>query len=223
VKRFLICARYPADVGVVIPVLEDAGCKADLVFRKDGYKGASFDLSRHIGLIILGDGKRRADNKVYEPERLWVRAALESDKAVLGICHGAQLLADIGGGKLKGWPSETDAGLTRLKLTERGERDPVIGHVKGAQVAQCHLDTFEVPEGAVDLASSPNHKRPHSDAFRIGSNVYGPQFHPEPDATMLLGKGRHEWGLNVPDEVAAAVEQTGRKVLRAWVEIARGG
>jgi GMP synthase (glutamine-hydrolysing) len=99
----------------------------------------------------------------------------------------------------------------------------VIGHVKGAQVAQCHSDTFEVPEGAVDLASSPNHKRPHSDAFRIRRNVYGLQFHPEPDATMLLGKGKNEWGLRVAYEVAAGVEHTGRNVLRAWVEIARGG
>jgi GMP synthase-like glutamine amidotransferase len=104
-----------------------------------------------------------------------------------------------------------------LILTKEGEKDPVVSHVKGAQVAQWHSHTFGVPEGAVDLARSTNGKRPHSDAFRIGRNVYGLQFHPEPDAEALV---RDKWAADAPAEVTEAVEQTGRAILRAWVEIA---
>lgn len=217
--RFLVCARDPSDCGSVLPVIEEAGYEPDLTLRRDAYAGPPFDPARHAGLILLGDGKKSADNvKEYGPEMARVRAAFDAGRAVLGVCHGAQLIAAISGGRLHKWKDKSDAGLRNLALTADGEQDPVVRHLLGVRVAQYHDHTFDLPATAVDLARSANARRPHSDAFRIGRNVYGLQFHPEPTAAALVRDG---WDPDGPAaEVAAAAELAGRASLRAWVEVA---
>jgi len=215
--RFLLCAYNAEYTGLVLPVLKQASCTVDIACREDKYVSASFDPTRHIGLIILGSSKASADNEdEYGPEISWARSAIRSGRAVLGICHGAQLLAHVQGAKLHPWTSKSDSGLTRLTLTEDGVKDPVVRHVSLAQVPQWHCHTFDVPEGAVDLARSTNNKRSPSDAFRIGKAAYGLQFHPELTAEEFV---QEKWSRRpVAAEVLAATEKTGRAVLGAWVK-----
>ena len=113
--------------------------------------------------------------------------------------------------------SGTDRGLTRLELTKAGRTDPVARHLRGGPGAQWHSHIFELPDGAVDLARSLHGRRPHCDAFRIGRNVYGLQFHPEPEARALTRDG---WVSASVDGQTAVAERVGRAVLRAWVNIA---
>jgi len=220
----MVCAHSPDEVGLVKPVLENAGCVTDYVYRRtDGYRPAAFDKSSHVGLIILGDGVADADDESeYGTEMAWVCAAVKTGKAVLGICHGAQLLAHLYCGKLLTQPLLVkhlrEYGLRGLELTEDGEKDQVLCHVKEAQMPQWHDYRFEVPRVAVELARSTDSSRPHSEAFRIGRNVYGLQFHPEPTLQMLQRRGKDEWNLNQSEAVVS--ERTGRAVLSAWVEIA---
>jgi GMP synthase-like glutamine amidotransferase len=217
--RFLVCADTPDDVGLIPIVLEGAGCAMDLSWRNGGYGPVSFDPSRHIGLIILGtENNAHSNNKrVYGTEMSWVTNAVSRGTALLGICHGAQLLAHTRGASLHYGSSMADRGLTWLCVTPAGNHDPVVWHVMDAQVPQCHCDTFEVPEGAVDLAQSTNQNRPHSDAFRIGRNVYGLGFHPEPTVQMLM----NGWSRRrLPTQAWRLVEETGRVVLGAWVRVA---
>ena len=98
-RRFLICSYGPEYMGLVTGAMEAAGCSCDFVYRPRGRKKRypdSFDPMRHHALVILGDDQQHADHSRYEPEKDWVRAAIEQGSAVLGICHGAQLLS---------WPS----------------------------------------------------------------------------------------------------------------------
>jgi GMP synthase-like glutamine amidotransferase len=221
--KFLICARSHEDIGLFIPVLEKAGCEAHVTCREDGYKSGSFDSSQHVGLVVLGDDVADADNETeYGREMDWVCAAVKSGRAVLGICHGAQLLAHLYCGKLHRWESSADRGLAKLRLTPDGEVDPVVSPARETQIAQWHSHTFTVPRVALDLAHSANVERPHSDAFRIGRNVYGLQFHPEPNVEMLQKVGIDEWDVR-DYSVATAVEGTGRAILVAWVKVALQG
>ncbi len=211
-----ICATSGDDTGLVIPVLEKAGFAFVLTIRQGKYNAEPFEPLGHVGLIILGDGPKHADDETFAKERSWVRAALDREKAFLGICLGAQLLACEKGGELGKWPTLTDKGLAHLTLTKDGEEDPVLSCVtRGALVYQRHYDTFTVPKEGVNLANSSNRCRRHSDAFRIGRKAYGLQFHPEPTAKML----ERGWGLGrgVQAEDRVAVERTGKDVLSAWV------
>jgi GMP synthase-like glutamine amidotransferase len=215
----LVCAWSDADIGLVRPVVEEAACAVDVTFREDGYTAGGFDAATHAGLIILGDGQKHSDDEeCYGREMDWVRAAIDRGRAVLGICHGAQLLSHVRGGKLRYGKTLADKGLTRVMLMPEGLQDPVLRHAVGYQVAQGHYDTFTVPDGAVALASSTNEARPHPEAFRIGVNVYGLQFHPEPTTAMLF---RDKWCRCRPSaNEAASAEAAGRKMLEVWVGIA---
>ncbi|MEA5097858.1 MAG: type 1 glutamine amidotransferase, partial [Burkholderiaceae bacterium] len=98
---------------------------------------------------------------------------VERDKAVLGICLGAQLIANAFGAKVYpnrqkeiGWfPIENLADDTALF------RFPPL-----ATVFHWHGETFDLPSAAVRLARSAACE---NQAFQLGSKVIGLQFHLE--------------------------------------------
>ena len=213
----------------VCKVLEEAGCAPDhtWIMSTKKHLPVVFDKSRHIGLIILGGDRGHADQTdKYKTQMSWIRTALERGSAVLGICFGAQLLAQVDGPNLvrgcKCGPYKmADQGLTLLTLNEKEvAKDPLLRHIKSqTKVLQWHEDTFEAPRRAVELASSTNRDRPHCEAFRIGINAYGLQFHPDMQAPTV-----REWvGKDEPEDVLRVVEETGHRVLLAWAELARDG
>lgn len=113
-----------------------------------------------------------ADEKKYLPE------LVAEDVPVLGICLGAQLMADAFGGRTYKAP-DTEAGLHALTLTEAGEADPLMATITD-RVVVSHGDTFHLPPEAVLLANSDRYKH----AYRIGS-AFAVQFHPEAGADMI--------------------------------------
>jgi GMP synthase-like glutamine amidotransferase len=224
-----VCAFSRHDVGIIPDVLSEAGCDTDYTFRSYEYRDYDFrprvfNPARHAGLIILGEDRPFSadDDRVFGTEMYWVCVARQTGKAVLGICHGAQLVAHVCGGAVIQANTLADHGLIPVELTADGADDPVTQPVNGHPVAQWHYYTIDLPAETVNLANSQNVERPHSDAFRIGGNVYGLQFHPEPTAHSLSCDG---WAPHrqPPADEAEGVEQTGRAVLKAWIEIACGG
>ena len=129
-----------------------------------------------------------------------VRDAVERDLPVLGICLGAQLIAKALGGQVRRSP-EREIGWYRLDVTNAAGEDPLFGHLEASEhVFQWHGDTFDIPEGAVHLASTAGCS---NQAFRFGERVYGLQFHLEVDEPMI-----ERW-LNVPGHVAEIAETCG--------------
>jgi len=63
-----------------------------------------------------------------------------------------------------------------------------------------HHDTFDLPAGAVLLASSERY--PHQ-AFRVGTHAYGLQFHVEVDADITVRAG-HTIAHRVKDRLLAS-------------------
>jgi GMP synthase-like glutamine amidotransferase len=117
---------------------------------------------------------------------------------VLGVCLGAQMLAHVLGARV--YPGgNKEIGWYEVGITDEGMKDPLLSglSVDGktvAQVFQWHGDTFDLPRGAVRLASSelfPNQ------AFRYGKAVYALQFHIEVTPKIVRDWLTHEKGVDV--------------------------
>ena len=115
-------------------------------------------------------------------EIIFLQRAVKEEVPILGICLGAQLLARACGAKVIKAPVK-EIGWCRIILTEQGREDYLFTALpKEFDMFQWHEDTFEIPQGAVRLAGSgpcPNQ------AFRVGKNAYGLQFHAEVNPEMV--------------------------------------
>ncbi len=188
-RRFLVVTAHAEDLGLFPAMFERFGCPFDSVLR-NGAEGERFDPERHAGLVLLGDDRSHSDDaSTYGREMEDVKVAMAAGRGVLGICHGAQLLAHVCGARLHRGTTKADSGLVPVTLTEFGVDDPVVRAVRGANTAQWHFDTFDLPDGAVPLAYSNSRTRPHVDAFQLGDSVYGLGFHPEVTAARLVRDG----------------------------------
>lgn len=134
-------------------------------------------LASATGLISLGGPMSVNDPLPWlRREEHYIREAIARAIPVLGICLGAQLLAKTLGAKVCPMQHK-EIGWFPVRLTEAGQNDPVLG-ASGRERFwfQWHGETFDLPHGAELLAKSDlcSHQ-----AFRMGTNLYGVQFHPE--------------------------------------------
>ena len=131
------------------------------------------------GLILMGGpmGVYEQDRNPFLREEIClIEGALKEQKPILGICLGSQLLASALGGEVtKG--KKKEIGWYPVSLTEAAMTDPLWTEIKSPFIA-CHWhgDIFNLPQGAVCLASS---ELTACQAFRYGRNAYGFLFHME--------------------------------------------
>jgi GMP synthase (glutamine-hydrolysing) len=144
---------------------------------------------------------------VYEEDRLpWLAAekqliatAVRSGLPYWGVCLGAQLLAASLGARVAPGPVR-ELGVMDVKLTAAASKDPVFGGLpQRFPTLQWHGDTYELPEGAVQLARSDQIEQ---QAFALGS-AYALQFHLEVD-----GKLADTW-MDIPEYVTELEELDG--------------
>jgi GMP synthase-like glutamine amidotransferase len=138
-----------------------------------------------------------ADHPWLVEERRVIGDAVSAGLPFFGACLGSQLLAaSLGGSVYTG--ATPEVGVLDVELTEAGRDDPVLGELpRSFPTLQWHSDSFELPPGAVSLASSPAYA---NQAFRVGETAYAVQFHLEVTSGMAA-----EWA-SVPD-YARALEQ----------------
>ena len=88
-------------------------------------------------------------------ERNFISEAIQSEKPVLGICLGAQMIARALGAPVYPGPQK-EIGWYQIQLTEAGRRDPIFQGINelNPEVFQWHGDTFDLPRGATLLASA---------------------------------------------------------------------
>ncbi len=149
-------------------------------------------------LIVLGGPIGAYENGTYPflaEETQFIAQRLAAHRPTLGICLGAQLIARAAGARV--YPSGVkEIGFGPITLTDAGhasflapfEHDPITLH--------WHGDTFDLPEGATLLASTDLCV---NQAFAIGKNIVGFQFHPE-----ARGPGFERWLIGHAVELAAA-------------------
>jgi len=144
-------------------------------------------------LIVMG-----GPMNVYEydkhrwlrPEREAIRAAINAGKRVLGICLGAQLIADVLGGQVAR-NRNAEIGWFDVTLTAAGRSSKIFGEGPDTFPAfHWHGDTFAIPPGYDCLASS---EACANQAFATrDARVVALQFHPEVTASNARLWFEHE-------------------------------
>jgi GMP synthase-like glutamine amidotransferase len=118
------------------------------------------------------------------PEITLLREAIARDRPVLGICLGAQLIAAAAGARVYPNTRRTPDGAV-LAAREvgwgpvdfsRATEPALVGLRQQELVLHWHGDTFDLPRGAIPLASTAVCR---NQAFRLGWRVYALQFHCE--------------------------------------------
>jgi GMP synthase-like glutamine amidotransferase len=122
-------------------------------------------------------------------EKALIRAAVDAGRRVLGVCLGAQLLADVLGGPVTR-NRYSEIGWFPLRLSEAGRRSPWFGGVPAEFTGfHWHGDTYALPPGAECLAGS---EACAQQAFALGERVLGLQFHLEVTRANAEEWFRHE-------------------------------
>ena len=121
-------------------------------------------------------------------EKRFLREAVRGGKRVLGICLGAQLLAEVLGARVT--PARAkEIGWLPVTLAPGAADLPAFAGLPARwEVFHWHGETFDLPSGAVRLAGSdacPNQ------AFAHGTNVLAFQFHPEATRRSVEELVRH--------------------------------
>jgi GMP synthase (glutamine-hydrolysing) len=109
------------------------------------------------------------------PEKELLRGLLRDGVPTLGVCLGAQLLAEAAGARPRR-AENPEIGWYDIELTAAAGEDPVFGALPEHFVGfQWHGFEFPLPPGAVALARSPACLQ----AYRAGEAAWGIQFHAE--------------------------------------------
>ena len=137
------------------------------------------------GLIVMGGpmGVYEQDRYPHLKDELrLIESALKAGRPILGICLGSQLLAAaLGATVSKGQRKEI--GWYPIRLGEAAAGDPLWrGAPREFMALHWHGDVFELPSGAVNLASS---ELTAHQAFRYGKSAYGLLFHLEMTEAMI--------------------------------------
>jgi GMP synthase-like glutamine amidotransferase len=130
-----------------------------------------------INLIIVMGGPMSVNDESalawLKDEKRFVREAVVKGVPLLGVCLGAQLIANALGSRIYR-NAEKEIGWFPIEAT------PAIPGVfrfpEKSTVFHWHGETFDLPSGAVRLAKSAGCE---NQAFQIGQNVIGLQFHLE--------------------------------------------
>jgi GMP synthase (glutamine-hydrolysing) len=134
-----------------------------------------------VGLIVLGGDMSSLDDGDYpwlEDVRGLMRHASDEAIPTLGICLGAQLMAQAFGGETQVGDSGLEAGVVPIAWQPEANSDPIFRDLaEPFLAAEFHRDMIsELPEGAVLLGTAAPYRH---QAFRVGALAWGVQFHPE--------------------------------------------
>lgn len=221
----------------VLALNHGPGERAELfgdVVRELGHKLVEWDLTSQgrppdvaDAVMLFGGAPNVGEELEYpwlEDEYELLRGWVGAGTPVLGICLGAQTLAHSAGARVAR-ADEPEVGIYEVSLTDEGRRDSVVGVLPDRfEAVLSHSFGFEVPAGAVEIASSPGRVQ----GFRLGDRAWGLQFHPEVRREQVLGWwSRRSW-LPKPlaelerdlDEKLGEAQRQGRALCAAFLEAA---
>jgi GMP synthase-like glutamine amidotransferase len=128
-------------------------------------------------LVVMGGPMNIYEHDTYPwlvREKEFIQTAIQRRAMVLGVCLGAQLIADVLGGQVTRNP-QGEIGWFPVTLTDEGAAFPWFTNLPRRFMAfHWHGDTFSIPPGAVRLAGSDACA---NQAFCFGGHVLGLQFH----------------------------------------------
>ncbi len=173
--RILSLEHFRADgPGKILSWVEKREHALQRVFLDEGQQPPGLD---DFDLLIVMGGPMNIYEHEQHPwlvmEKEFIRAAIDAGKPFLGVCLGAQLLADVLGGKVTR-NREREIGWWPVKFAKRP--GPFAGFPEVLEAFHWHGDTFSLPPGAEHLASSEGCDE---QAFLVSDRLVGLQFHIE--------------------------------------------
>jgi GMP synthase (glutamine-hydrolysing) len=196
-SRSVVAVRHVLfeDLGILAPLLTERGYSIRYLDAGVDLVGAA-TLSSADLVIVLGGPIGVYDTDRYPflaDERAAIGMRLGLDKPTLGICLGAQLMAQALGAEVTS-TGHAEIGYSLLTLTDQG-RASVLASLESVPVLHWHGDEFDIPPGASRLAETPGFP---NQAFSIGSRILGLQFHLEAEPTQI-----ERWLIGHAHELAA--------------------
>jgi GMP synthase-like glutamine amidotransferase len=167
-------------------------------------------------LVIMGGPMSVHDEGVYPwlaDEKKLIERAIKARKRVLGVCLGAQLLADVLEARVY-QNRHKEIGWFPVHLTPQATSSSVLaGFPEPFPAFHWHGETFEIPAGALHLARN---EACENQAFEYGGTALGVQFHLEVTPSVVqaliqncradIGSGRYQ---QPPDQILACWKEFG--------------
>ena len=221
-------------VALVGQWINEVGVDVEVIHAYLGETVPSSLPAQYSGAITMG-GYMGANDDVEFPwltdARSMMKDLVANDIPFFGICLGGQLLATAVDGKVGPTPVP-EIGVASFRVTSDAAQDAVFGYLAGKEViaAEWHKDYItDLPDEAVVLAG--NDVCPVQ-AFRIGENVYGVQFHPEIDSEIFsswaatddeLAKLDHTIDQACQQVAVAEAEliKTWKPAFQAWAQLVK--
>lgn len=187
------------------------------------------------GLTILGGHMNAHEDDKYPHLKQVVELIHQfhaENKPIMGVCLGSQLIARAFGSQV--YPhSNPELGFSPLKVIDPLAKEPWLQNCPtDLHIMQWHFDTFELPVQATLLMTNDICKH---QAYRIGTNVYGFQFHlevtPEIIADWLMAKS--DWidahypnlGKEIQEQIAVHADGAAtfaEQVAEDWLALCHG-
>lgn len=203
--KIWVLQHHPIEnLGAIAEALEGAALAWQYVRAYEGapapraMKGAG-------GLIVMGGPMGVYETGRYpflKDEMALIEDALKENKPVLGVCLGSQLIAAaLGAAVTKGRRKEI--GWHPVRLSAEARADRLLRGLPATFTAfHWHGDVFDLPRGAVPLASS---EMTPLQGFRYGERAYGFLFHLEVTEAQICAMVR-EFGEEVREANAGGEE-----------------
>jgi GMP synthase (glutamine-hydrolysing) len=188
------------DLGSLKPVLARRGFDVQYVDAVDDDIGRIARMTPKLVVVLGGPigAYQHDDYPMLKPILAMLERRIEAELPTVGICLGAQLIARAAGARV--YPGHgKEIGWAPLKLTDAGQRSP-LRHLASTPVLHWHGDTFDLPPKAVLLASTDMYP---NQAFALGANVLGLQFHPE-----VVEQNLERWYVGHACEIATTSRAT---------------
>lgn len=196
---------------------------ADVRYTRFHEAGHALPEARGLDLVIAMGGPMSVNDEATLPwlkaEKQFLRDAIGAGVAALGVCLGAQLIASALGARVRR-NREKEIGWYDVRSTPQAD---AFRFPERLLAFHWHGETFELPRGARRLAESDACR---NQAFQLGTNVVGVQFHLETTPESLdamFGGDRHELveAAYVQGEAAirAAPASAYRRINEVMVEL----